>query len=144
MPTGIYLRTEYHRKIISESNRRYPRRFWLGKKFSKEHKEKLSKSLRGYHNSPKTEFRSGPEEGHPRWKGDKVGYYGLHKWVGKHLGKPQKCMFCGKKRFLHWANKSKKYLRNLMDWISLCAKCHHKFDNKSQRMWKTRRRNKKV
>ena len=35
--------------------------YWKGKKFSEEHKEKLSKSHKGQHNSIKTEFKRGHE-----------------------------------------------------------------------------------
>lgn len=67
-----------------------------------------------------------------KWLGNKVGYYGLHRWVRFHLGKPQKCEHCGikdlKPRQYHWANKSHKYLRDLNDWIRLCAKCHKAYD----------------
>lgn len=71
----------------------------------------------------------------PEWKGDKVGYTALHLWVKRHKGTPTKCEFCGRDglsgRFIQWANKSRKYLRNLDDWIRLCTKCHHKYDNKN-------------
>lgn len=66
------------------------------------------------------------------WKGDNVGYRGIHYWVEKHLGKPTKCEHClkeglfGKK--IHWANISRKYKRDLTDWIRLCVKCHKIFD----------------
>jgi len=69
---------------------------------------------------------------HQNWKGDKIGYYGLHNWVRKHLGIPRFCEHCGNRKLrhrqYHWANKSRKYLRKLSDWIRLCAKCHSKYD----------------
>jgi len=62
------------------------------------------------------------------WKGNNVGYFGLHCWVRKRLGKPKKCKYCGKKEKLQWANISKKYKRKLDDWIPLCVVCHRRFD----------------
>lgn len=65
-----------------------------------------------------------------KWKGDKVGYRALHYWVERQLGKPKKCDFCEietKNRY-HWANRSGKYLRDVSDWIRLCAKCHKTYD----------------
>ncbi len=66
------------------------------------------------------------------WKGDNVGYHGLHNWVRRNLGTPRKCEKCGddslKHRQYHWANKSQKYLRDLTDWIRLCVKCHKEYD----------------
>jgi hypothetical protein len=68
------------------------------------------------------------------WKGDDVGYGGLHHWIERSLGKPTKCEHCGKGgltgRQIHWANKDHKYKRNLIDWLRLCAKCHKKYDKK--------------
>lgn len=71
------------------------------------------------------------EEKNPYWKGDKVGYCGLHKWVQLHLGKPVKCEHCGKEATghqMHWANRDHSYKRNLNDWIRLCSKCHEQYD----------------
>ena len=69
------------------------------------------------------------------WKGDKVGYVPLHLWVRRHRGNPTKCEHCDRDgvtgRFIHWANKSRLYKRDLDDWIRLCAKCHYKYDRKS-------------
>jgi hypothetical protein len=67
------------------------------------------------------------------WKGDDVGYRALHNWVEKRLGKPMCCDFCNVinlKRY-HWANKSKKYKREITDWIRLCPRCHAKYDRKN-------------
>lgn len=70
------------------------------------------------------------QENNSIWKGDDVGYRGLHDWVRRQLGRPTKCEYCGKdnltKHKIHWANKSHKYKRDVTDWIRLCAKCHKK------------------
>lgn len=77
---------------------------------------------------PRQHYRNG------RWKGDQVSYAGLHMWVNRHLGKPNTCEKCFKtgleSKFIHWANKSKLYKRDLNDWIRLCAKCHKEYDKK--------------
>ena len=66
------------------------------------------------------------------YKGDKVGYFGLHEWVRKHLGTPDTCEFCGKNgltsKQINWANKSGDYLRDLTDWLRLCIPCHRMYD----------------
>lgn len=68
----------------------------------------------------------------PSWKGDKIGYSGIHKWVVLHLGKPDTCEHCGKsgliKQQIHWANRDHEYKRILKDWMRLCAKCHQSYD----------------
>lgn len=63
------------------------------------------------------------------FKGEEVGYDALHDWVNRHKGKAKECEHCGKSSGrIEWANKSRNYLRDLNDWISLCKKCHYKYD----------------
>lgn len=75
------------------------------------------------------------DEKHYLWKGDKVGYYALHHWINKKLGRPGTCEICGitglwgKK--IGWANKDHKYKRVLKDWMRLCRKCHRQHDLKN-------------
>ena len=61
-------------------------------------------------------------------------YKTLHKWVGRTLGRPSKCEFCGRDglsgKYIHWANKSRKYLKEISDWLRLCAKCHFDYDKR--------------
>lgn len=75
------------------------------------------------------------EERAYQWKGEKVGYSALHKWVKMKLGKAHYCEDCGldkiplgKKRFFQWANISHQYKRAVEDWKQLCCKCHKAFD----------------
>lgn len=71
------------------------------------------------------------------WKGDKVGYSGLHKWVQNQLGKAKRCEFnLEHKGKFEWANKSHKYKRILSDWLQLCNLCHQKYDSKTKKIWK--------
>jgi len=65
------------------------------------------------------------------WKGDKVGYSGVHIWITKNYGQPKYCE--GKKckeisLKYEWANKTGKYLRNRKDWLRLCKSCHTTYD----------------
>lgn len=84
--------------------------------------------------SPNSYFKVRPplNEENTNWKGDDVGYFGLHGWVRRKLGTPYECSHCHRKdlqkRQYHWANKSGQYLRNLTDWIRLCVKCHKAYD----------------
>lgn len=90
-----------------------------GKKWSEEAKEKMSLARKGIYTNEK----------HPQWKGDKVGYQALHTWVNRHLGKAIWCCHCMSCKNIQWANISHKYLRDLNDWMQLCAKCHFKYDD---------------
>lgn len=68
------------------------------------------------------------------WKGDEVGYSGLHMWIKSKYGKANRCDFLevknhSKTAIFHWANLSGKYMRNIDDWAQLCVKCHFRFDN---------------
>lgn len=96
-----------------------------------------NKGLKGIHLSPSTEFKKGIhysvatefKRGHG-WKGDRVGYWGIHSWVEKEMGKPRKCDKCKteKAKKYDWSNKSGKYKRDLSDWQRLCVKCHFHYD----------------
>src|SRR3990167_6813766 len=71
------------------------------------------------------------ETKHPRWKGDNVGYYGVHDWITKHFGQPKKCEVCGlndKKRKYHWANLTDDYLRDRSNCKRMCVSCHRLYD----------------
>ena len=115
-------------------------RFIKGSKIGQEFRFK-----KGEHKSINTEFKKGTieNEKHPGWKGDKVGYHGIHKWLTRKLGQPKKCDECGEKdstKRFEWANISGLYKRDFSDWKRLCKKCHNNFDNITVRGWETRRR----
>lgn len=93
--------------------------------------------------APKTAFKKGlTGKKSVNWKGDQVGYSGLHRWVYKTLGKPNLCENCGTEnaKKYEWANISKKYKRNIADWKRLCTSCHHRFDGSRYKMWETIRK----
>lgn len=79
------------------------------------------------------------ESNSPNWKGNKVGRQALHNWVERNLGKPKKCEKCHRtdcKKY-EWANISRKYMRDLKDWIRLCKRCHIIYDgSKCQKNYK--------
>jgi hypothetical protein len=106
-------------------------------------REPWNKGTKGVCKPSSTSFTSENQldDRHTNWKGDRVGYFALHSWVGRKLGKPGQCEHCGTttaKRF-EWANKSGEYKRDLSDWLRLCSKCHHAYDNITIRGWETRR-----
>jgi hypothetical protein len=77
----------------------------------------------------------------PQWKGAKAGYFSIHDWVKLRLGRPKLSAHCGTttaKKY-EWANISKKYERNIKDWLRLCTSCHRKYDGHSIKAWQTRR-----
>ena len=78
------------------------------------------------------------EEKNGNWKGKHITYLHLHEWINAKRGKANKCEFCGKNegRF-EWANKSHEYKRTFNDWISLCGKCHSKYDNRGEKISKS-------
>ncbi len=101
-----------------------------GKPFTDFHKAKLSSAKKGKYEFEKSYF----------WKGDKVGYHGLHKWVVRVLGNPNKCEHCKniflKPKSIQWANKSQQYKRLKSDWVRLCIKCHADYDKKFREQFK--------
>ena len=107
----------------------------LGKTLTEEAKRKISEAHKGKRLSKETKRKIGDshrgEKSH-LWKGENVGYRGLHYWVRSLLGTPDTCEFCGKNglsgRKIHWANKSGEYKHNITDWLRLCVKCHKAYD----------------
>lgn len=93
-------------------------------------KPNITSFQKGEHRSMKTEFSIGETlgENNAKWKGDAVGYDGLHTWVRRRLGKADHCCLCNgiKAKKYYWHNISLKYKRDLSDWQSLCPSCHRK------------------
>lgn len=76
---------------------------------------------------------------HPSWKGDEVGYMGLHSWISRHKGKALVCenVNCqteNPKKF-EWSNISGEYKRDVNDFESLCSWCHRKKDLSGKIPW---------
>jgi len=74
-------------------------------------------------------IKTGPKNS--AWKGDDVGYTGLHLWIYRQLGKAKTCIRCGKSgtgKQIQWANISGEYKRDVSDFEPLCASCHKKQD----------------
>jgi len=69
-------------------------------------------------------------EKHRLWKGDLVGYAGLHKWVRKAKLKQKFCERCEEVKPHDVANISGKYKRDVNDFEWLCRKCHIKSDGR--------------
>ena len=109
------LAEEQRKRMIGEKNPFY----------RKYHTEQSRKRMSNSHIGLQIREKNG------NWKGDSVGYFGLHLWIRRKLGKPTKCEHCGKDNLsgkkIHWANISGKYKREISDWIRLCAKCHKEF-----------------
>jgi len=89
-----------------------------------------NKGMTGLRVSPGTEFRPGENAGelNPNWRGDEVGYHALHRWLDRHYPKLNACEFCGTDKNLQRANKTGEYMRDPSDWLTLCAKCHRRYD----------------
>ena len=106
---------------------------FYGKKHTEESKINISKNnARIWLGKIRLNFPKGENNGN--WTGEKVEYRGLHHRVTKELGKPHKCEHCGNTKLnhrqYHWANKSRQYKTDLLDWIRLCVRCHKKYDHK--------------
>lgn len=70
------------------------------------------------------------------WKGEKVSYKGLHRWIEIQLGQSKNylCQFCkgkNKSKKMNWANLDHKYTRDLSKWVPLCKICHSRYDQKT-------------
>ncbi len=73
-------------------------------------------------------------ENNVTWKGDNVGYRGIHHWIIKIKGpaKNYKCIDCGKQA-RDWSNVDHSYKRILEDYQPRCVSCHRKYDFQMKR-----------
>lgn len=111
---------------------------------SEEHNHKISLALKGKaksdaHRHSLSEaaiLRLKNPEANPNFRGDDVGYVGIHIWLRKTFGYPIQCEMCGKKGEringkwnLVWALKSGYEYRRVKDnFFHLCNKCHRNYD----------------
>ena len=84
---------------------------------SQESIKKMSLIKKGKHFSPNTEFKE---------KEGELGYFGLHEWVQKRLGKAKKCSINPNhvSTVYYWANISGEYKKELSDWRESCPRCN--------------------
>ena len=103
-----------------------------------------SEQRKGKRISPKTEFTAKRTKGEKnfKWKGDRVGYFGIHTWLQRNYGKANKCenrentfleFECsGLSNNFDWAFMGKKsYERKRELFVMLCHSCHLKYDRKN-------------
>lgn len=78
--------------------------------------------------STRTSGRKGEENN--LWRGDDVGYFGIHSWLYNHFGQANHCEFNPehKAKRYEWANINHSHSRKRKDYIQLCPSCHRKFD----------------
>ena len=78
------------------------------------------------------------KENSTQWKGDQVGYFGLHYWIRKTFGKADRCenKNCSyKSNAFQWALiKGKEYERKRENFMMLCRPCHSVYDNISRNL----------
>ena len=106
-------------------------KFIKGHITTKEVREKISNTSKG-----RKPWNTGKKVGkllnspfgknHWNWRGDAVGYSGLHIRIKKSFPKPQNCNLCGKEAKLELANISQKYKLEISDWMWICRSCHMK------------------
>ena len=68
----------------------------------------------------------------PNWKGKNISQRGIHGWLIRVYGQPNKCEKCGLvgKDNINWAKKrGKKYERKKNNFWRLCDKCHMNYDD---------------
>ena len=98
-----------------------------GKHISVETRKKMSEIMKGQTND---KCRN--------WKGDDVGYWGIHDWLATNYGKANKCEnpeCSGKSKNYQWAKKRDVPYKRIRGYFEmLCVSCHTKQDwNKDTR-----------
>jgi len=120
---GKYLgpHSEEHKRKISEAQKG-EKGHWFGKKHDEETKAKMSASANRKYG-----------EDNINWKGDEIKCGGIHHWLTREYGQPQrcdnpKCPYKNIKRY-DWANvHGHVYERDRAHFIRLCRGCHLKYD----------------
>lgn len=146
MPSGVYTKSETHKKNLSES--------LMGHKVTDATKAKIQKSLTGKIISIETRKKiskantgkvvsqsavdkvTGTNNG--MWK-ELVGYTQAHRWARKHYSKSGICEECKQVKKTELANISQQYLKELSDWRELCRSCHIQFDRNNRLVGLVRR-----
>jgi len=103
----------------------------MGFKHSIKTKELISQNRRGKNTGkrPQSLINKISGKNNYAWKGDKASYFAIHAKIQRQKGKAKKCEHCGtEKGKIEWANKDHEYSRNPEDYISLCVRCHRKYD----------------
>lgn len=114
------MRTKEHNEKIGLANR--------GKPKSEEHKKNISLSAKKRLSIP---------ENNPNYKGDRVGYVGIHVWLRKTFGYPDVCESCnkvgqkinGRWNLVYAKIEGALYARNRSNFKKLCNKCHRNYDS---------------
>ena len=118
IPDRGWLKGQPIRFVRGHNSRIHPTRPMSGRQHTAEARHKMSLRTLGQHTG----------EANFNWRGDDVGYYALHQWVGRHKPKTGRCSTCSFVGFTEWANISGLYFRDLEDYAELCKDCHHEFD----------------
>ena len=117
--------TEQHKKNIGLANKGTKRPDLALRNKTKAQRGAVSKAMKG---RKVTWAKSGEE--HPNWKGDDVGYAGLHKWIRKNKPKPELCENCKQRIPKQIHNIDGEYKRDISDYMWVCVSCHSKLDEK--------------
>lgn len=151
MPKGIYIHkahsTETRLKMsLSRRGNKHP---MYGKKHSPESLAKMSATHKLYRHTEETKEKIGSAHRgkmpknidllhqinrgrrHRLWKGKRASYGAIHAWIRSNKGKPTVCTSCGitsEETKIEWSNKDHKYRRAVVDYTSLCCRCHWAYD----------------
>lgn len=68
------------------------------------------------------------------WKGNSVGFSGIHLWLRRRKNMPEFCESCETKPPTDWANISGLYKREVDDFEALCRSCHMKKDGRMKKL----------
>lgn len=141
--TGIKFSDEHRKKCVLSRKKSYEEgkfQIWnKGIPHTEEAKRKMSLAKQGCKMPPLSEGHKkqisikNSGEGNGMWKGEDVGYVGVHRWVKLNKIKPKLCKSCKKVPPYDLANISGKHKRDIKDYLYLCRPCHHLFDIKHHR-----------
>lgn len=103
------------------------------RKFTEEHKNKISLALSGK-NNPMYGRHINIGEKNGQWKGDDVKYHALHGYIKRHLPKPKLCPICNERPPYDVACITGVYNRDLVNWQWQCRTCHMISDGRMEKL----------
>lgn len=139
-----FAKNHFFKKLsFLEEQKERRKKVWLGRKHSPETIQKISEAAKGRIHTEETKRKIGmamQNEKHWNWKGDDIGYAGVHRRVKKKFPKSELCMICKENPATELANITGIYKDENKNWVWSCHRCNLIYDNVGRRAWITRKK----
>lgn len=119
-------------KHLSEETKMKISKAHKGKMLTLAHREAIGAAARGKRFDADRMTRVPRGANHSSWKGDNIGYEGIHRWLGVTFGKANRCEGANCKgisdNYQYALRKGMPYARKRENFLMLCVSCHSSYD----------------